>query len=727
MQAFFDTARVQATSQGLYFYEQDILMSSYLFSDDVTVNVKLDYKKSGFGIVIADDIPEQAKHVCLLRLGTNTFQAIERHLSQQENYSAISNVLKPQGDIKLVFKFIGQKVQFFLSNDDTEEHLVSLGIHVLSRKFSTYYIGFYSVAGNVIKDIAFLQGVPDYWHCSIANVHGGRISFWTESFMFENCVNDAYLEQRSIELPAGTFWFDYNSAPVNGIYDIEGFIYKESIPEFVTNLEDPFYDSTIAHYDEDNFEDVNKSFVHNQGNFTLKDPTTVIVSFKGRNGKVSNVTIKDTADGSFVVTQSQPKTVGSSYVEIDLTGVKTVTWKGVIHKTPPFEDVTKPCPYGIITTNQNRVTLDSLLIQYERQYDFMIDVSTLTLLVNDSLTDKPCGSTTFTLISEDHNTIKIFYNVSADITNLILTMVDNTEINVNIQGVLRAVVPSYVKGPIIVTNLNDTAFDLSGSYREVVEPDNMFIDLFSQSSLELKLSYHAATLSHQLEIFGIPKGASIDRNQNDIALFSTSYIPLHDITVSVKNDVITIPDAVRNDYEFIAVRYQRSDKFYYWFTIQERELFNGTENVLHLSSDINMSGQSIIVYGVSAGSFNPDYFLRVANKDVVSSIDLCIDQGTYVILSSALYDIDAISNTITLDSTLNGLYEYYIVDYAKKDSYAINKSEDNDNYVIDIITDDTAVKVNYELSDTGVSTPVIHTDIKPDKNKFIILKRGVSS
>lgn len=723
MQAFFDTARVQATEQGLHFYEQDILVSSYLFNGDVTVKMTILYLRSGFGIVIADNVPDQAKYSCLFHVGTNAFQAMERYLSQQENYAAVSNTLKPEGDINLVFRLTGQKGQLFLVNGNS---LISLGTHIMSRELSTYYLGFYSAAGNTVKDVAFLQGVPDFWHCSIANIHGGRISFWPESFTFENCTNDAYLEQKGIELPAGTFWFDYDTDTINDTYDIEGFVYKEEISTIAVNPDDPFYDSTIIHYDEDNFEDINKSFVHNQGSFTLKESATVIVSFKGRNGKVSNVTIKDTKGGSFVVTQDKPKVVESSYIEIDLSNVKTVVWEGVIHNVPSFDDAAKISPYGIIVTNQNRITLDAFLINFDQQYNFTIDIDTLTLSVDDPVTGKPCGLKSFLLTTEDHNSVKIFYNVSADIANLTLIMADGTSINANIQGSYTAVVPSYVKGPIIVTNINDEAFDLSGSYREVVEPDNIFIDLFTKSSLELKLSYHTTSLSRNLEIFGIPKGALVDRSQTDITKFASVYNKLDDITVSVKNDVITIPDAVRNDYDFIAVRYQRADKFYYFFTVQERELFNGTETVLRLTSDINESGQGITVYGVETGTFNPDYFLRIADISAVSSIDLCVDQGAYAVLSSALYDINAGDRTITLDSTLENMYEYYIVDYAKKDSYAINKDEESGNYVIDIVTDDTSVKVNYELNDTGISDPVIHTDIKPDGNKFVILKRGAA-
>ena len=38
---------------GLKFYEQDVLMCSYIYSDDVKINVSIDYRNPGFGIIFA--------------------------------------------------------------------------------------------------------------------------------------------------------------------------------------------------------------------------------------------------------------------------------------------------------------------------------------------------------------------------------------------------------------------------------------------------------------------------------------------------------------------------------------------------------------------------------------------------------------------------------------------------------------------------------------------------
>ena len=55
MQAFLDNARVQVLNEGLYFYEKDVIMSKYLFSRDLRIDIRLGYQHSGFGVIIAED------------------------------------------------------------------------------------------------------------------------------------------------------------------------------------------------------------------------------------------------------------------------------------------------------------------------------------------------------------------------------------------------------------------------------------------------------------------------------------------------------------------------------------------------------------------------------------------------------------------------------------------------------------------------------------------------
>ena len=47
-------SRVQKVTEGVQFYEPDILCSSYLFSGDLEINIVIDYERPGFGVVLIE-------------------------------------------------------------------------------------------------------------------------------------------------------------------------------------------------------------------------------------------------------------------------------------------------------------------------------------------------------------------------------------------------------------------------------------------------------------------------------------------------------------------------------------------------------------------------------------------------------------------------------------------------------------------------------------------------
>lgn len=724
MQAFFDTARVQPVKEGLYFYEKDIIMSSYLFNRDVTIDINLLYKRSGFGIVIAEDSPEEPKHSYLYHLGSNSFAVYERHLLQQYEYSTRANILSVNDDIHLMFTLQKNKGKIFLLSTDTDgsPRETLLGEHTILRKMPTYYIGFYSQAGNTIKDVTFLQGIPDRWHCSIANVHGGRISFWDDGFMFENCIRDAELEQKEIILPAGTFWLDYKTSEVNGKYDIEGFIYKSYIPDPPSDINSASYERDISNFHKTYLEDTGKMLVHNQGVFTLTEETSVILSFKGMNGRINDVCIKDTRYGEYLSTDSEARRIDGSWITIDITDVVAFEWEGIVFATPPYEDFSQPCPYALMSSVSDRVTPEALSVDLNKQYNFYYDVRTSRLEAVETDTLKLSGYDNLNVTEADNNKVKIFVNMKVQITNLILTMNDGSKININLQKTLKAFVPGYIVGPIIVTDEERNSFDLSGSYREVVDDNQYVIDLFSQSALELKLTYHTGTLWQSIEVFGIPKGATVDMTQTDINLFTDMYTVITSDLFSVSDDIISVPPEVRDDYAYIAVKYQRSDSYSYLLTVYERELFDGSEDILKLSAQVNESGKDITVYGIYQDSLKKEYLLRVPNREMLTAIDLCASK--YDMISPVYYTVESDVSAVRLSTELADRYEYYIVDYMKKDSYAVNWNDEGQQYEVDIATDHDVVLIHYEMDDNGQSTRTIRTDINSDDNKFIILRRN---
>lgn len=744
MQAFMDNARVQVSNNGLYFYEKDIVMSKYKFSRDVKIDMVLGYQHSGFGVLISEDEdggPMNSNHKYLFHLGTNQFSCFEKHLTQRTESSIRTNAVAPalDSEIKLRFHMRNKRVRMYLITQvgDTE-HETELGSHTILRKFTNYYIGFYSAAGNTLRDVTFMQGVPDRWHVSIANVHGGRISFWEDGFMFEDCIHDAELEQKEVSLSPGKYWFQYDTEEVNGKFDIQGFIYQSRVPAPYRDAElDAKYSDAMPHTDDDGkvhlrrrerfdetyLEDEGKDIILNdKGMFEISYETKVVVSFKGMNGKVSHVCIKDEEKGEFVATEDTAIKTDGSWITVSLNGIIGLKWEGIIYDVPAYEDLTKKPPYGVIATDNTRVVLDSLLINLGEQYSYYFDVPTLTLESHRTVDGNYQATKTVSLAPSDNNKIKLFMNVKAQMTNLILIMEDGTEINVNIQKTYKKFVPGYIVGPIIVTDENNSSFELSASYREVVRDDAFAISLFSKSALELKLPYHTSTMWYPLQVYGIPKGATIDTSQDTIEKFASDYTLVNDAYVKFSNDIVRIPAEIRDDYEYIAVRYQRADLFQYIFTTYEREVFDGHENMLSLENTLNESGQGVIVYGIPEnGGYNPEYLLRVPNRDMGNAIDLCA--VLYDMISPTLYEINTTESMIKMSSDLNDKYAYYIVDYMKKNSYSVNWVEEYKQYEVDISSDEPVMRIHYEMDENGNSSRKIRTVIKPNQNKFIILRR----
>jgi len=744
MQAFMDNARVQVSNEGLYFYEKDIIMSRYKFSHDVRIDITLSYQHSGFGVLVAEDEergPMDSNHRYLFHVGTNSFSCIEKHLMQKTEDSVRSNILSPGIDkvVRLRFYMKNKKVRLCLITENEKESEAEIGSFAITRKFSNYYIGFYSAAGNTIRDVSFLQGIPDKWHTSIANVHGGRISFWEEGFMFEDCIHDAELEQKEIILQPGKYWFQYDTEEVNGKFDIQGFVYSSKVPEPSRNKElDEKYSDGLPNTDEEGrkylrrrerfdekyLEDEGKDLILNKaGMFELKEETSIVVSFKGMNGKVSHVCIKDEEKGGFVVTDGKAVKIDGSWIELSLDGIISARWEGIIYDVPVYEDHSKKAPYGIIATENDRILLNNLSVDLGVQYSYKFDVQTKTIESKVTETGEYPAKKTIRLVQADKNRIKIFMNMKAEMTNLILTMADGSEVNVNIQKTYKKLVPGYIVGPIIVTDEENNPFELSASYREVVRDDAFAIDIFSKSALEMKLKYHTSAIGYQLQAFGIPKGATIDKTQTDIDKFATTYTKINESYVEFKNDIVTIPAEIRDDYEYVAVKYQRADLFQYLFSVYEREVFNGEEDILSLEGTVNESGQGVTVYGIpTEGNYNEEYLLRVPNRDMEETIDLCAD--VYDMITPTLYEIDTRENTIKMGEELSGKYEYYIVDYMKRNSYSVNWLESYKQYEVDISSDEPAMRVHYEMDENGNSSRKIRTDIKPDENKFIILRRN---
>lgn len=745
MQGFYTNARVSDTNEGLYFYEKDILMSNYLFKGDIEIDITLKYEHSGFGVLILEDNeagPFDSNHKYLFHIGTNRFKCIEKHITEEKVESTRTNVLSPnlKKDTKLKFVMNKKKVTFYwINNSDSKEELKELGTHKIKRKFSKYYIGFYSQAYNTIKEISFLQGIPNHWHTSIRNVHGGRISFDENSFIFENHIHDAEIEQRNLLLPKGEYWFSYEKELINGKNDIEGFIYPVTITKFnpkpqidkklnkapvnITEKEKE-YEKYKDKYEHKSFEDENKNILDKDNHFKLNRDTEVVVSFKGTQGKIKNLSLRDIKDGEFIPTNDERMIIDGSWITVDLTGLSYVKWEGIVYNTPPYEDKTVECPYGLVTTTKTKVTTDSVMLNLNEWYNYEFNVDKKELKVNVPNTNNYITKD-IQVTDKDKNKIRLFFNIKAEMMNLILVFLDGSEINVNIQKTYKKTVPGYIEGPIIVTNEDNESFELSGCYREVLKEDKFIIDTFENHLEEMRLSHQCTNILNPIKVYGLNKSVVIDNSpgaSSNINDYTSDYAEIPIKNYKLKNNIVSVDESVRNDYAYIAIKYQSIENFDYIFTTYHRELFYGEEEALELEKQLNESGQGITVYGIPAeANFIKDYFLRIPNEDMAESIDLCTD--LYEMISPVYYDVDTEEGVIKLSKEYKDKFAYYIVNYMINDSYAVNWDEEYQQYEVTISTDEPIIKVHYEMDEDGISSRIIKTDIKTDESKFIILRR----
>lgn len=711
-QIFDSNSRIEKINDGIKFYEQDILSCSYVFEDDLIIDLDIDYIMPGFGIVIIEDNDVSLQKIdiaYLFKIGSNDFTVIEKNFSNQQQLQHTSCVLSPSinnKNIKLKFTYKNNQVSFdwIFDNDTT----YNLGKITLKKKIGRYRIGFYSNQNNIIHSFSFKQGIAKNWNASIKNTCGGRISFFDNGFMFENCDYDAEIEQYNIPLKKGIYYLSYDTDKVNDEFNIDCYV----IPSDVQ-------------YEEKNFEDENKNLLSKDNIINLTTDMVVNLKFKGVNGKIKNISIKEDPDSGYVETEGEVVSIDGSYMTVYLKELKQVRWKGTITTIPKYIDFTKPCPYAVIETINHRTTIEEINVQLKQEYGYVYDVETSILSICDTEYKNIYKQINIELCEEDQQKINVFRNINAFIFELILTKLDGEEINVILQKTFKKYIIAKINGPIIVTKEDKkTVFDLSSSYREF-SIENKTLKLYSS---QYPISINASSLfvnSSNLKVYAIPDYATVDMTKNTIEECASSFIKLktkeYTIEYFNENTYINILDELKIKYPNIIIEYSDISDFEYWFTNYEREVFNTDNNNLVLSKKLLEASNNVIIYGILPNSIIKESNLYRVPKGIINSIDYYAEQ--YNILLGNEYNIDYANNEIRIEQTELKKYKQIIIDYIKNDSYAINYIENLDQYEVDIATNEDMVYVNYNMHDDGSTYSYKTTNIIPDKNKYVVLRK----
>jgi len=614
---FQTNSRVERDN-GIRFYEQDVLSSDYVYTGDMVIDLSVDYLYPGIGILLAVDNGKPLNEVdslYLFKLGDNDFHVIERHyLSQSTPVEASCAFAASDANTNanLIFSKKGQVVELNLVTHNpvtNARELRELGHYKIKGSLDKYRIGFYSNAGNTLKYASIASGIPTNWMVNIKNTNGGRIAFFRDGFIIEGCEHAAELEQQEIELCAGTYYVEYQSEKVNEANDIECFIFNSA---------------------DNHFDDAQKSILEN-GRFILAADGKVNIKFKGTSGKITNVSMKDLADGAYVETEEEVVTQDGSYITVNLIRLKSISWKGTISDLPEWEDLTKECPYGIVATKHERVTKDMANIDLNKEYQYAYTVATNKLVIqraNELYRELDIG-----LRTDDEHKLLLFKNMSAIITELLIVDDQNKETNVLLQKTFRKFVPSTISGPVIIESEDGNPLDLSASYREVLN----------------------------------------------------------------------------------------GNKNYYLFTNYEREIFPDVREPIVLAKPVADVSGAVKLYGIPHDAvISEENFYLIPQKAMVNSIDLYTSK--YDIIEEMKYIIKYDRPEIEITAELRALYQAFIVDYLKNDSYCINFLQEYGSYEVEASSNNDALYMSYESTDGSVSDYKI-TSIKPDRNKYIVLRK----
>ena len=702
---FDKNGRVEHVENGLRFYEQDIVMCSYTFSEKrVVVDVSVDYIVPGFGIVIASTsntegkVDEATNYIA--KVGVGSFQVYRRRAEDAPKCLYTGACLFSPGGSQRRLRFIVRRNKITL--EEVAGNVYNkIGEYTLPDSLDNYRIGIYSSAGNVLESLAFLTDMPDNWITNVANTFGGRISCRLDGFIFENCLHDAEIEQDRISLKAGKYYLRYSTNKVNGKNDIECYVFKSK-----------------ADTDDDaSIDDKSKQVLMDNGIIMLDEPTDIDIKFKGTNGGVSNIFLTDLAGGSYVRTYGAMESHPGSAITVILDDASKVEWMGVVTDIPEWDDMTKEMPYCIASVGNKMLSRDAVGINFDVRYKYSYDVGTKKLTVYDGINvnrivDLPN--------SETDNVLTIFRGLSGVVTSIMVSTKKGQTVDALVSQSTKVYVPQAIKSPIIVMSDSYGPYDLSSSYREVVIPHKR-IEVFSKSR-PLELDEKIVTSIHAPHVYGIPKGSRIDQTADTIKNVCKNAVEIGSNHYSFKRNVLTLDSETRERYSHIAVEYDSVKDYYYWFTNTEREVFDGNELALGLASQMRQSSNSVAIYGVMQDAdIEDDMFYRVPSKNMLHSIDIYANK--YETIPHRLYDVYYGSNSISLDPSLKGRYKEYIVEYEKSASYCVNLICEMGNYEVEFISDNDVPYVIYDQHDDGSISSYVNTGIQPDKNKYIVLRR----
>ena len=600
---------------GMRFYEQDIVMLDYVYTGDVTIELELKYVLPGFGVIFSEDskgatVDSEPAQSILVRLGSDEFSVYrKKNMTQTRMYNGSCLFAPDKKTHKLKFMKDGNYVRVFeiLKNGKKELGSYNLKGSMISR----FYVGFYSNARNVLKNVDIYDNRPQHWFTNIKNSNGGRVSFSYAQIMVECAEKDIEIEQQMIPLKKGTYFLSYDKEPVDG--------------ELIE-------DSYVFPYDEEEIHAPKKSLLKREEKlyggtpyFELSKDGMVNLLFQVNSGILKNLAIKDDWRTDFVATDEEGGHKEGSYIKLYFKGLKKLLWKGTIEKVPAHT-LTEAVPYSIFTYAERKLSVNNAGINLNEEYTYTIElVGSSWRLIIKNANDEQVFKRDYATGEES---ARIFDNVSGEITQMTITNDKDEEIDLIFQQVIKKYVPAAITSPIIVTDRDDQPLDISSSFRRLENGTYYFVNW-------------------ERVISRADKYIELDKPMVDIG-----YVNMY---------------GIRGEVDW--------DKLYY-----------------------------------------------AKDKDHIYSMEAA---ENYSLIASTYFDAASDTLLVLSEDLMAMGFDYFIVDYLKDKSYAINPIHDGTEYEVEISCSEDFIHCYYDMDENGnIHDYKINDELKPPDDVYLVLRRN---
>ena len=611
---FQNNARVEHADEGMRFYEQDIVLVTYIYDGDVTIETRVKYNMPGFGIVINSynehkTVDDEPMYGLLMKLGDASLSTYQQKFGQLARIHNDSCVITPDEKWHLLrFKKTGLYIYLY-EVTDYEEKLIGY-YKAKKEELNRFRIGIYSNKDNIVSKFDIYDNRPEFWFTNIQNTNGGRVSFAKDEICVEQAEKDIEIEQECISLPKGRYFFSYKTSPVDNILKADAYIFDST--------EDKIHakEKNLLKYDEKKYGDVPYFDIENEDK-------KVNLLIQANSALIDDPAIKDDPNQDYVSTEDKPLTKDGSYMILYTDKIKKAEITANVLRVPIFK-MDEKTPYSVYTYADKPHTIVDLHVDTNKEYDYTFTLQKDGWHVEISSDGRVVYRATEPL---NRGNITFFKDVSGYISRLIVTKRDGTVIDILNQRTSKKYVPATITSPIIVTDKNYEPFDLSASYRQL-------------------------------------------------------------------------------------------DDGKYIFTNWEREIFTPTENI-YLNSPVN-GDNNVILYGIK-DELNTDNIYKIRDKGTINDIDYA--SKSYDILAGDVYSVIDGQNIHLNRNVLKG-YTSLVIDYLKRDSYAINLTEDGNEYEVEISTTNNGATVMYDMTQSGeIRTYKILDGVSPADDTYLVLKK----